>query len=283
MMKKLLIIAILLSAFSKGYSCSCHNEWSFDETFALSELTALVKVNQFLVYKDIYGSSVPMSMEVEIIEIFKGEESRKKIVVWGDNGFRCRPYLGVFNTDSYYIISFFQAGDTSSSDRFDYGERPTDYTISSCGEFWLNFDYKKQRVNGRITQKINRLDFREFKSTISYFIERSKIYTNIDFEEVFKLTAGIISRPEETKISFFIDKNLEHNYFIDYQENVFFEFIKVENEGEVNIAGKQIYLKEFIIEEDLIEIKFKSDKNYSKIFQFKFHRRNGKWNLLWMN
>ena len=37
-----------------------------------------------------------MSMEVEIMDIFKGKEIRKKITVWGDIGNLYRPYLEIF-------------------------------------------------------------------------------------------------------------------------------------------------------------------------------------------
>ena len=42
-----------------------------------------------------------MSMEVEIIEIYKGEETRKSVIVWGDIGNLCRPYLSAFKEGQY--------------------------------------------------------------------------------------------------------------------------------------------------------------------------------------
>ena len=51
-----------------------------------------------------------MSMEVEILDIYKGTEERKSVTVWGDPGHLCRPYLSTFKEGGNYIIAFGGAG-----------------------------------------------------------------------------------------------------------------------------------------------------------------------------
>jgi pyruvate carboxylase len=65
------------------YACDCESQGNFLKVSPNSDLVALVKVNQYLTFKDIYDSPTPMSMEVEVIEVFKGVENRKKVKVWG--------------------------------------------------------------------------------------------------------------------------------------------------------------------------------------------------------
>jgi len=72
-------------------------------------------------------------MEVEIIEVLKGEENRPSVKVWGDNGMMCRPYLSRFKEGSTWIIAFSK----SNEKRGHREETSKDYYISFCGEFWL--------------------------------------------------------------------------------------------------------------------------------------------------
>ncbi len=108
-------------------------------------LVALVKVTKYLIFKSDYPDATPLSMEVEIVEIYKGKESRKTITVWGDDGHLCRPYISEFKKGAYYVIAFDKAGFVSST-----GEKETDYSITKCGAYWLAADYEKATVSGDI-------------------------------------------------------------------------------------------------------------------------------------
>jgi hypothetical protein len=116
-------------------------------------LVALIKVTKYLTFKDIYESKTPMSMDVEIVEIYKGKETRKSVTVWGDIGNFCRPYLSTFKEGEYYVIGF---------DRGNYNhghpqEKDTDYSISICGCYWLPVDKAKENASGDINSN-NRTD-----------------------------------------------------------------------------------------------------------------------------
>lgn len=141
---------ILLSAFFVLHSfpskaCECNYQGSFVEMVKdkyQSNLVALVKVEKYLSFKDIYGKPMPMSMEAEVIEIFKGIEHRKTIKVWGDPGNLCRPYLNRFSEKNYYVIAMMVTG-----------KEKEDYTISVCGAFWLNYNWETKTVSGDINTK----------------------------------------------------------------------------------------------------------------------------------
>ena len=112
-------------------------------------VVALVKVAKYLTFKDIYNVKTPMSMEVEIIEVYKGIENRKTVTIWGDNGILCRPYLSEFKEGEYFVIAFYY----SKSARSDSEEKDTDYFISICGAYWLNVDFQKSTVTGDVNSK----------------------------------------------------------------------------------------------------------------------------------
>ncbi|MBI3500432.1 MAG: hypothetical protein HY063_01445 [Bacteroidetes bacterium] len=105
-------------------------------------------MTKYLTYKDINGKQTPMSMEVEVIDIYKGQETRKTVTVWGDNGMLCRPYLSQFETTKYYVIAFYKCSDGGHQNPKD-----TDYSISNCGDYWLNADMKSQYATGVVGEK----------------------------------------------------------------------------------------------------------------------------------
>ena len=144
MKRSVYIIALIpLLILSRSYACSCGYGGSFVKMAAKTEFVALVKVSKYLsVVSGIEGKAIPVSMEVEIVDIYKGSETRKKITVWGDNGMLCRPYITSFKEGNYYIIAFQRAGFT--------GEKKEDYSISVCGSFWLNVDFTKHIAIGDI-------------------------------------------------------------------------------------------------------------------------------------
>lgn len=152
-MKKLFILSslLLLLAAADVQACSCEYRGSFLKLAPPTQLVAVVKVTRYLTFKDIYGEKTPMSMEAEIIDIYKGVEQRKKIIVWGDPGNLCRPYLNTFKEGQYYAIAF-DAGRPNTGTE-PAGEKATDYSICICGAYWLSVDIEKQIVSGHIKGK----------------------------------------------------------------------------------------------------------------------------------
>lgn len=130
-MSRILVLSTFcfFSSITNVFACSCDYQGSFIKMSQHTPLVALIKVSKYLSFKDIYDSKTPMSMEVKIIEIYKGKESRHAVTVWGDNGILCRPYLSEFKEGQYYVIAF----DKGGSRRGHTDEKETDYSISIWG------------------------------------------------------------------------------------------------------------------------------------------------------
>jgi hypothetical protein len=144
-----------------------------------SKLVALVKVNSYLTYKNIYDKQTPISMEVEIVKVYHGQETRKMITIWGDNGNQCRPFLNIFKTDNYYVIALEQ----------DSKENPLDYAVSNCGDYWLTADNEKKIASGPVSEKQNQIIFSDLWE---YFHgEKTKELTSTDFQEIFQLALDL--------------------------------------------------------------------------------------------
>ncbi|WKZ77525.1 MAG: hypothetical protein QY319_10335 [Candidatus Kapaibacterium sp.] len=176
-MKGLTIILtlIFLTSTSQTFACDCESQGHFLTVAPKSKLVALVKVNSYLTFKNIYDKPTPMSMEVEIVKVYLGQETRKTVTVWGDNGKQCRPYLSFFKTDNYYVIAFDQ----------DSKENPLDYAISNCGDYWLTADNEKKIANGAVNGKQNEIAFSDL---VEFFHgDKTKELTPTDFKEIFQL------------------------------------------------------------------------------------------------
>ena len=175
-MRILIFLIFILTATNHIFACDCECAGDFLTVAPESKLVALVKVNRYLTFKDIYNKPTPMSMEVEIVEIFKGEETRKFVTVWGNNGGLCRPYLSRFNIDNYYVIAFKQGSETGFNANKD--EKKTDYAISNCGRYWLTADNEKEIATDAVSKNQNTIDFGDlrkyFKGDGSHQGERIK-------------------------------------------------------------------------------------------------------------
>lgn len=180
-MKRLTTILTLffLTLTSLTFACDCESQGNFLTVAPKSKLVALVKVNRYLTFKNIYDKQTPMSMEVEIIKTFHGQESRKTVTDWGDNGIQCRPYLSIFKKENYYVIAF----------DHDSKENPLDYAISNCGDYWLTADNEKKIAIGPVSEKLNQITFSDLWE---YFHEeKTKELTPKDFKEIFQLALDL--------------------------------------------------------------------------------------------
>jgi hypothetical protein len=163
---KLLLTIAILTFGQLTFACECGSQGDFLKVAGKTQFVALVKVTKFLTFKDIYKEKTPMSMEVEIIEIYKGKETRKKVTVWGDNGILCRPYLSKFELGKYYVIAFFK-GSEGTKGLANENEKVTDYSISICGEFWLNADKKNKFAESTTAEYKTRIKLKELKTKLN--------------------------------------------------------------------------------------------------------------------
>ena len=77
-MKLLTALFLCLILTSDTSACDCDYGGPFLKMAPNTKLVALIKVTKYLSFKDIYDSKTPMSMEVEIIDTYRGTENRKK-------------------------------------------------------------------------------------------------------------------------------------------------------------------------------------------------------------
>ena len=166
-MKKLktILTIFILAIVQTILACDCDSKGAFLKVAPATKLVALVKVTKYLTFEDIYEVKTPMSMEVEIIDIYKGEETRKTVIVWGDIGNLCRPYLSEFKEGQYYVIAF-EGGSDGSKGFAHSNEKTTDYAISNCGEYWLSVDLKKKVAIGSVADKQNEITLEKLKTIL---------------------------------------------------------------------------------------------------------------------
>jgi hypothetical protein len=222
----------------KTYACDCESQGNFYKVSPNSDLVALVKINKYLTFKDIYDSPTPMSMEVEILEVFKGVDNRKTVKVWGDVGHLCRPYLNQFSVDSLYVIAF-QKGEKGS----EFGhlnETENDYSISNCGEYWLKANRKSDTLIGsESTIELNRL---------MGLYDRTKDLTPADFKEIFQKALNF--------------PDLQQYYHTDFDSTRKQVIIKYfGNANHNNLQGVSKFDRQIIIKTEG-EIKEEGIKNY---------------------
>lgn len=162
MKQTLLIISFLIISACNVFSCSCFGAWndSFRLTAKTSEFVALIKVLSFDHYLEdnIYREKTPYSMTVEIIEKYKGVESRKLIRIWGDNGILCRPYLTEFKINGYYLAAPIPIDNTTN----------TDYEFFACRTDYLTADISKNKAYGNYSLIRKQIDIATFERKLRH-------------------------------------------------------------------------------------------------------------------
>ena len=106
--------------------CSCGWVGDFFEMTKYTNLIVKVKVLEKFSENEDFNTK----MRVEILTKFKGQESRESIIVTGDDGKECRPYIDYFELDSIYYLSLYNY--------------ESEYEQSNCGELYLSV------VNGKV-------------------------------------------------------------------------------------------------------------------------------------
>lgn len=162
---KVILTILLLTVGQIVLACDCDSQGEFLTVAPKTKLVALVKVKKYLTFKDINEEKTPMSMEAEIIETYKGKEKRKTVIVWGDFGNLCRPYLSRFDVGKFYVIAFDKGSDGSKG--FEHkNEKITDYSISNCGNYWLNVDIKNKIAIGSVAKTKKKIALNKLKTIL---------------------------------------------------------------------------------------------------------------------
>lgn len=145
-MKKhhLLLVAIIFFQNQISFACGCTTDGSFLEVSTGAELIAVVEIKDYLTYEEMMGEDVPMSMSIKIKQVLKGNEPENEIIVWGNNGLMCSPYLSLFDIGTTWVMAF----KTAPMEGHKNAEIE-DYGISNCGENFLKV--KGNIVSGLIS------------------------------------------------------------------------------------------------------------------------------------
>ncbi len=161
----LLVVQIFLCTCTHLYACSCSSAWNdtFLRTARSNEYVALVKVLSFDAFlndefKRGHEEKIPYSMTVEVIRNYKGFTEGEKIIIYGDNGILCRPYLNVFELDAYYLIAPIQ---------YEYeGEQSFSFFI--CRTDYLKVNKSSNTVVGNYSFLRNSASLATFNWQIKY-------------------------------------------------------------------------------------------------------------------
>jgi hypothetical protein len=152
MKSKFFLIFLLIFIQIRVFACDCGYQGNFMKVAPKTDLVALVKVIRFI---------TSTTMEVEIIEVLKGNEKQKRILVWGDDGNDCFPYLSEFKKEQEYLFAF------NFHTSKDYGLN-REFEVSICGEFWLNIEKKglKRIAVSSNDEVVKRISYKNIKNII---------------------------------------------------------------------------------------------------------------------
>lgn len=137
------LAALLPAMAAPVQACDCLWQGAFAEVHRQADLVVHGEVSQHS------GNS----FDLAIGDILRGDEYRDSIRIWGKTGELCRPEVARFAVGSQWILALHridripEGGFNPFKANVSYG-RVADYSINSCGVYWL--PVKSQRVSGNI-------------------------------------------------------------------------------------------------------------------------------------
>ena len=114
-------LAAFMGIFGVAIACSCIDSGPF----LIASRDAPVIIRGRVIYHMQHG------LALEVHEVYRGDESRSLISIWGDNGRLCRAYADQFPDDSEWVFALQRI----SEDTRLAGEATKDFEIPSCGEY----------------------------------------------------------------------------------------------------------------------------------------------------
>ena len=125
---KNLVFALLCFAClpEAANACNCPNAGHFLKVAQSAPLIVKVKI----LAHDI--ETLPLFMEAEVLDVYRGSYDSKTILVWGDNGFQCRAKIKKFPVGSTWVLALNGPGALPGAEG--------DYWLSDCGDFWVRVD-----------------------------------------------------------------------------------------------------------------------------------------------
>lgn len=168
-MKKISLLLFFVLISTTGFACSCDWGGNFIRTSKRAELVIKAKVigrnyhfengksfsnmddavNELLNQKhetDDYTESI----DVEVLEVIKGRETRKIIRIFASDGADCRSSVRGFKTNHIYVFA-----PTSSKYAFykSTNEKDSDYLLWECSETSVEYKRASDMIHGLIKGK----------------------------------------------------------------------------------------------------------------------------------
>ncbi len=134
-MRRLGLLVTLVAVLAPpGAALACRCLWAgpFTKVALGTDLVVLAEVRS-------YDRN---SMDVTVIEVLRGEEERRALRIWGDDGALCRPYVTLFPRGTRWIFALERERTPGSRD----------YAISGCGAFWL--EVRGNQAMGSVTTAV---------------------------------------------------------------------------------------------------------------------------------
>jgi hypothetical protein len=263
--KKYILLFLFIAITKQQNACSCDSRGSFLEVAYKTKFVALVKVLKYKSFNT-HSNKTPLTMEVEIINRYIGEEKKNKIVVWGDNGIQCKPYVSNFKIGDYYIIAFDK-------------ENQNDYTISNCGEFWLTTNFKTKEGFG---------NFRNGLKSLSFEIIKKRLKENLKFElkseDYRSIYQSLLDYPKIQQY-YHLEKDTSRKqlYIIDRERNGLKDITKFGSEVKVldwnsipNKTKNYFEIRELYIEKDYVRLEAKYEVEGLYLL-YEFQKKENNW------
>lgn len=83
------------------------------------------------------------SLELRVIESWRGTEIRETVRLWGDNGEQCRPYVSEYPIGTTWVFALSAVtpelgkGLATASEETEMQAERSEYVVSVCGEYSL--------------------------------------------------------------------------------------------------------------------------------------------------
>lgn len=122
-------------------ACDCGYAGNFFKVAPKTDLVIIGKVVRFTSYININDEGTPYSMEVSVATCFRGAIKERTIIVYGDDGNLCRPYLSIFTPGETYAFALYKLPEGG-------------YELSACGEFCLKANTKNSLLFVGRTNKL---------------------------------------------------------------------------------------------------------------------------------
>ncbi|MBB6682450.1 hypothetical protein H4O20_13450 [Aequorivita sp. 609] len=204
-MKQTFSILIILLTFQMAFACNCGKFRTFISASKDSELVIKAKVLKHNYYNR-QGQSVSKeeideteffghSILVEVLEIIKGQESRKTFEIYGGSEWKyasdCKMKIDGIKINETYIFSLYQSIKSKHSQP---NENKNDYSLYACQESYIKFINETESVKGvfkgKNLDKERIIPYKKMKNKITFY---NNGYNSLRLNSYSEFNASLLS------------------------------------------------------------------------------------------